>query len=197
MIKVQSRSLTRREFLYYLWGASIALSTASVASVIGQIALPRFKPAEDCFDFCYVFPVSQLPPPDGAPIKIAHLDRSAFWLAHIGIKDIQDARHPDRTQVQSGLLALDAVCPQSGCQYEWGKAVEAFICPCDGSSFLKDGSCINGPATHGLNKFIVTIMDGNGRILDQNYNGRPIAISETASVIGVNTMFRVLGQSER
>ena len=42
-------------------------------------------------------------------------------------------------------------CPHAGCQASWNKDEKAFICPCHGSKFDKDGKLLRGPATEGLN----------------------------------------------
>ena len=41
-------------------------------------------------------------------------------------------------------------CPHAGCQASWNKDEKAFICPCHGSKFDKDGKLLRGPATEGL-----------------------------------------------
>jgi cytochrome b6-f complex iron-sulfur subunit len=189
------RPLTRREFLYYVWGASIALLTAEITFVLR----PRYGVGE-CF-ICYELAVNDLPPPDGQPHLVKNSkSRPEFWLVNVGPRTTADLRHPAGVSVQPGILALYPVCPHIGCFYEWGKAAEAFICACDGSTFLRDGTRIHGPATRDLDRFVVTIMNNNGRVLgqtrgDKGINGQPVALPEEASIIGVGLQFRFLGRS--
>jgi glycine/D-amino acid oxidase-like deaminating enzyme/nitrite reductase/ring-hydroxylating ferredoxin subunit len=44
-----------------------------------------------------------------------------------------------------------AKCPHLGCVVHWNDAERSWDCPCHGSRFdARDGSCLNGPAAHGL-----------------------------------------------
>src|SRR5690242_21864745 len=91
------KPLTRREFLYYVWGASIALLTAEITFVLR----PRYGLAQDCFDFCYVFSVDDLPPPDGQPYQVRNSkSRPEFWLVNVGPTTSADPRHPAGVSVQ-------------------------------------------------------------------------------------------------
>src|SRR5215470_10083848 len=61
--------LTRREFLYYIWGASMALMTGEFVGTTLWLAFPRFKEGE----FGGVFPYNpaDLPSQGAAPLFVA------------------------------------------------------------------------------------------------------------------------------
>ena len=44
--ETQTKGVSRREFLFYIWGASMALLTAESAGAIIWFALPRFRAGE-------------------------------------------------------------------------------------------------------------------------------------------------------
>lgn len=197
------RPLTRREFLYYLWATSIALFTTEVAGVGLQMVRPRYKLVGECFNFCYTFDPKQVPMPDSPPRKITYPDGPNFWLVNVGPQMANDSRHPAGMRVQTGLLALYAICPHLGCHYEWGAAAELFICPCDGSAFLADGTRVHGPAARDLDVFPVTIMDKQGMFVAETKPGQPndlkaaqpISLSENAHLIGIGIRYRILGHN--
>lgn len=196
------KPLTRREFLYYIWGAAMALFTGETAALALRMVIPRYELARECFDFCYGLSAKDLPLPDSQPHWVANPEsRFGFWLVNVGPLTSTDPRHPAGVRVQTGILALYPRCPHVGCFYEWGKAAELFICACDGSTFLRDGTRIHGPATRDLDRFIVTVVDNTGRVINQTRGddngkaGQPVAIPEGASWIGVSNRFRFLGRS--
>ncbi|MUV13099.1 FAD-dependent oxidoreductase [Lysobacter sp. HX-5-24] len=51
----------------------------------------------------------------------------------------------------NALHLHSAKCPHLGCVVHWNDAERSWDCPCHGSRFdARDGSCLNGPAAHGL-----------------------------------------------
>jgi cytochrome b6-f complex iron-sulfur subunit len=73
---------------------------------------------------------------------------------------------PDR------YVALARRCPHEACMVPWlpqftagGHGPGLFRCPCCGSTFDRDGSVVEGPATRGLDRLPVTVArDGALRI---------------------------------
>jgi Rieske Fe-S protein len=43
-----------------------------------------------------------------------------------------------------------AVCPHLGCIVAWNSAEHSWDCPCHGSRFAADGTCLIGPSTDDL-----------------------------------------------
>lgn len=52
--------LSRREFLYYVWGASMALLLAGAGGATIWYVLPRFREGE--FGGVFTLPTSEIPP---------------------------------------------------------------------------------------------------------------------------------------
>ncbi len=59
---VQTPSMTRREFLYYIWAASLALFMAEAGGAILWFALPRFRAGE--FGGLFEIDIGKVPQPD-------------------------------------------------------------------------------------------------------------------------------------
>lgn len=156
---VRADGLTRREFLYYIWGASMALFTLEVAGLTIWFLLPRFREGE----FGGVFPVSvDLLPEDNAPP--ANFPDGRFWLIKVNTLE------PNELMCQTegdggpivGAAALYKVCTHLGCIFSWVDANDRFECPCHGSKYRLDGRRITGPAPRNLDRFKMSALDENG-----------------------------------
>ena len=61
------------------------------------------------------------------------------------------------------LHAVAARCTHLGCQVNWNAAERSWDCPCHGSRFAPDGSVLQGPAVHALErKPLPARVDGSG-----------------------------------
>ena len=47
-------------------------------------------------------------------------------------------------------LIVSSVCPHMGCEVNYKKEDDTFVCPCHSSMFKTDGTLIKGPAPKGL-----------------------------------------------
>ena len=79
----QFRDITRREFLNYVWIASLALFMAGTGGAVYAFALPRFLGGEFGGKATIGKVAEQLPPPDDRPA--AHPDIKT-WIVNIGPK---------------------------------------------------------------------------------------------------------------
>jgi len=50
------------------------------------------------------------------------------------------------------VVAVSPVCTHLGCQVNWNRAERSWDCPCHGSRFAPDGSVLEGPAVHRLER---------------------------------------------
>jgi cytochrome b6-f complex iron-sulfur subunit len=154
----QSRGITRREFLNYVWGASMALFMVELGGAIYAFALPRFQEGEFGGQKT-IGPVSErLPKPDSNPIPYADVK---VWLVNVG---------PDAAAKgggKQGLVALYKVCVHLGCLYAWVDSNARFECPCHGSKYQLDGTYIEGPAPRDLDRFVVQLVDSAGNVVTQ------------------------------
>jgi cytochrome b6-f complex iron-sulfur subunit len=152
--------LTRREFLYYLWGSSMAVFLAGTGGVTVWFALPRFREGE--FGGVFTIPIEEIPAPDTGPKEFAD---GRFWLTNIGPGTLNDPRQPDDYPVQAGVRVLYKVCVHLGCLYKWVPTNDRFECPCHGSKYLTSGARIDGPANRNLDQYVTEVIDADGNVL--------------------------------
>jgi cytochrome b6-f complex iron-sulfur subunit len=174
---VEVSPVSRREFLYYIWGASIALLLGEATAAIIWFALPRFREGE----FGGVIPVAleDLPNAGDAPVS---QPAGRFHVSHTP---------------EGGFVVLYGVCTHLGCLPKWEPVNTRFACPCHGSQYQLDGRYITGPAPRGLDRFPVTITLADGSTRTNAEDGWPIDISDIALEdivrVDVNTGVRVTG----
>lgn|GEM_PF-5728659 len=77
---------------------------------------------------------------------------------------------PSRPVFVLGDVVLADACPYDGCALTLrGSHRRAFLCPCCGSEFDRDGTLQRGPATRGLYQYEVHIVNGVIRIPDTSF----------------------------
>ena len=153
-------SMTRREFLYYIWTASMALFMAEAGGAILWFAIPRFQAGE--FGGIFEIDVAEVPPLDSDPKSY---DAGRFWLVNLGEQTLNDPRQPQDYALQPGVKALYKVCVHLGCLYKWVATNDRYECPCHGSKYLRTGARTDGPARRNLDVFIVQAIDANGNVI--------------------------------
>ncbi len=189
-----SLPLSRREFLYYIWGASMAVVLAGSGGATIWFILPRFREGE--FGGVFTLPVSEIPPPNSPPKEFAE---GRFWLVNIGQETLDDSREPSGYSISTGVRAIFKVCTHLGCLYKWNSTNDQFQCPCHGSKFLKTGTRTDGPARRNLDVFMMEVIDAQGNVLSQtepsmeSVEGTPLEILPNAASIRVDTGRRVRG----
>lgn len=159
-VGVSTPPLSRREFLYYLWGSSMAVFLAGAGGVSIWFALPRFRESE--FGGVFPIPIEEIPAPDSDPRDFAE---GRFWLVNIGDGILNDPRQPDDYEVSAGVRVLYKVCVHLGCIYKWVPTNDRFECPCHGSKYLKSNARIEGPARRNLDQFFMEVIDASGNVL--------------------------------
>jgi cytochrome b6-f complex iron-sulfur subunit len=186
--------LTRREFLYYMWGASMAVFLAGTGGATIWFALPRFREGE--FGGVITLSVTDIPEPDSGPKEYAE---GRFWLVNLGDATVNDPRQPSEYPITPGVRALYKVCVHLGCIYKWFPTSDRFACPCHGSQYLKSGTRIGGPARRNLDTFIVQAVDATGAVLSEtaaqmgSLEGSSIEIPSTATALRIDTGRRISG----
>ena len=154
--------ISRREFLYYIWGASIALYTAEFLGLIIWFAIPRIKEGE--FGGIIPVPVDKIPPVNDPP---ENFSEGRFWLVNLDSTQSNDLMYQasDEQAPIRGLAAIYKVCTHLGCIYSWNAATNRFECPCHGSKYRLDGRRIESPAPRTLDRFEVQVTLSNGDTL--------------------------------
>jgi cytochrome b6-f complex iron-sulfur subunit len=185
--------MSRREFLYYIWAASMALFMAEIGGATLWFAYPRFKAGQ--FGGLFEIDISEVPPPDSGPQSY---DSGRFWLVNLGDKRLTDTRQPKDYPLNAGIKALYKICVHLGCLYKWVPTNDRFECPCHGSKYLTTGARIDGPARRNLDVFVVEALDASGNVIVQTepqegtLEGSAIDITG-ASRLRINTGKRILG----
>lgn len=189
--------MTRREFLYYIWGASMALFMAQGAGLTLWFAYPRFREGE--FGGVIRVPVGNVPAPDSEPFDVAE---GRFFLVNIGDVQANDSRMSEAAgdfPQTKGVKAIYKVCVHLGCIYKWITVNDRYECPCHGSKYLANGVTIAGPAARNLDTFVIRAVDANGNVLAQtepvrgNLDGGAIEIPAGTVVLEVDTGSRING----
>lgn len=164
---------SRREFLYYIWGASTILLTGQAAAGIIWFSYPRFK--EGTFGGVFTFNPESVPPAGGTPESVP---AGRFHVSHLE---------------DDSLIVLYAVCTHLGCLPAWIGSNDRFECPCHGSKFERDGKYIEGPAPRSLDRFRTTITFEDGTVEVTNETGDPIPLAGRRIVsIDIDTGDRIL-----
>lgn len=164
---VQVAAPNRREFLYYIWGASLALLLGEAAAALVWFALPRFK--EGTFGGIFLFAPDKVPPLDEYPVS------EPSGRFHV-------------SNIDTGLVVLYGVCTHLGCLPKWVGENHRFECPCHGSKFELSGKYIEGPAPRSLDRFATTVTFTDGSSATSNAIGDPIPLNgKTIAQIEINT----------
>ena len=82
--------------------------------------------------------------------------------------------------MEAGLVALYQKCPHLGCRVPECKSSQWFECPCHGSQYNRVGEKKAGPAPRGMDRFGVSVSNGNV-VVDTGavFNGPAIGINTT------------------
>ncbi len=167
---------SRREFLYYIWNASILMVIGQITVATLWFAFPRF--AEGEFGGTFSVEPTELPAPDGSPVSRPD---GRFWLS----QPLVDGA--------PAVVALYAVCTHLGCLPKWVDVNNRFECPCHGSKFQKTGLYIEGPAPRSMDRFRTIITFTDGSIVESNAAGDPIPLAgRNIQSISVDTGSRIL-----
>jgi cytochrome b6-f complex iron-sulfur subunit len=133
----QERSVTRRQFLHYVWLSSIGAFVVGSGGATLVYAYPRFMEGE----FGGKFVVGQAGEFEDGSVTPVRDGR--FFLVRQGDE----------------FRALYQVCTHLGCLVRHEEN-DGFSCPCHGSRFAKDGELLRSPASRDMDEFAVEVVDG-------------------------------------
>lgn len=162
--QVQVALPSRREFLYYIWGASIVLLLGEATAGLVWFALPIFK--EGTFGGVFSYPTDKVPEQAAKPVSVPE---GRFHLSY----------------AEDGLVALYGVCTHLGCLPKWSDTNGRFECPCHGSKFELAGQYIEGPAPRALDRFRTTVTFADGTTATTNDAGDPIPLEGRGEVLAI------------
>ena len=197
VVRKGDSSLSRREFLYYIWAASLALFATESGGLLIWFLIPRFRAAE--FGGQFMLPVDVLPAVNDEPLNYPD---GRFWLVNVDTTQPNDlmSRAPDEEADLKGVLAIYKVCTHLGCIYSWTPSNNRFECPCHGSKYRLDGRRIEDPAPRTLDRFKVLALDAAGAVLAESDVVedfiQPLELPAGTAEIAIDTGFRKKGPSQ-
>jgi cytochrome b6-f complex iron-sulfur subunit len=168
------KGVTRREFLNYVWGTSMALFLVQFGGITWFFSMPRFRAGE--FGGKIDVRAEEFPATNAAPVAN---NLGKFWLV----------------QTDAGINTLYKICTHLGCIYPWNEAANRFACPCHGSQFHLNGDWIAGPAPRNLDRFKFEVLDAGGNVIATGSDGQAIPMPAEAATVRVDTGAKILGQS--
>lgn len=154
--------MSRREMLGSLWFSIIGLLACQIFGMGVYFSMPRLRTGQ-YGGMIEIGPVTELPAVHDPPVNFP---RGKFWLV----------------RTDSGLSALYKACTHLDCLFNWNPQEEAFVCPCHGSRFARDGRLLSGPATRSLDRFVVQIVAPDGEIVAATdpESGAPVGVPAEA-----------------
>ncbi|UCG24125.1 MAG: ubiquinol-cytochrome c reductase iron-sulfur subunit [Chloroflexota bacterium] len=159
-------NLTRREFLYYIWGGSIALFIVEFTGLMVWFMLPRFREGE--FGGTFTLPVDILPDVNAPPFNFPD---GRFWLVNVNNDDPEGCERMWKAPGDEdivGAAAIYKVCTHLGCIYAWVDANDRYECPCHGSKYRLDGRRIEDPAPRDLDRFKLSALDDSETVIAES-----------------------------
>lgn len=194
-----SDGISRREFLYYIWGASIALVTLQGAGLLLWFLIPRFREGE--FGGTFTVSATDVPAVNADPINFAE---GRFWLVNLDSTQPNDLMYQasDEPNPIQGVAAIYKVCTHLGCIYSWTPTNSRFECPCHGSKYRLDGRRVEAPAPRSLDRFRIqavaddeTTVLAEANLVDDFYE--PLVLPSGTAFIRVDTGDRKNGLAQQ
>jgi hypothetical protein len=175
MAIARTPELNRRESLYYLWLASIAILVFGLSAFLIWFTLPI--PRTQTPSIIISIDVEDVPPLGSA------IGQNFFFLSHTD---------------DDALIALDPIIPNVGCLIRWFPPNHRFEDPCHGVKFRLDGTLIEGMKyLHDLNRYSMTITFTSGQTVSTNPAGDPIPLEgRKIASITVDICHRIEGKKE-
>ena len=176
--------VTRREFLNYVWAASIALCMAGSGGMTFWFAMPRHKVGIDV-------DVDDLPA-SGQPPMVVLTDMLPNPYSNTKVATSNSILI---IQLQEGLMALDRRCTHLGCVMPFSVERKRFDCPCHGSQYTPMGVYIAGPSPRDMDRYRWQALDSSGTVLAQSPRGEPLHVPTGTRQIRISTDELIPGKS--
>lgn len=154
-LPIEVPSLSRRQLLNFLTGATVAATAGSALYVAGNFFIPPAEKtgpggailARDALG--NLIPATQLlVEPPGTRALVAGLAGEPTYLIV----------NEDNTLDSIGIVDN---CTHLGCTFPWNPLDQQFQCPCHGSLYAPDGSVVRGPAPLPLKIVQVNVSDNS------------------------------------
>ncbi len=155
---LEDSSLSRRQLLNFLTGATVAVTVGSTLYPVGQFFVP---PQEDTGVEGGIIAKDILGNPIPATQILAEPPGTRALVAGLAGEPTYLVVNQDQMLDPIGLVDN---CTHLGCTFPWNPIDQQFQCPCHGSLYAPDGTVVRGPAPLPLKIVHVAVMD-NGSIL--------------------------------
>lgn len=163
--KSQKKNFTRREWLGLAWISSLGILGGALGRAFWKFLLPRQK--ENTLGGIFsVGAVEDLPEASSPPLNVPE---GRFFIVNS----------------DQGVAALHKVCTHLDCLLSWDEQANTFVCPCHGSQFDRQGTCLQGPATRNLDQFVIQLIDAEGKVVSETdpVTGGPLPLPMEAAIM--------------
>lgn len=150
---IEYPSLSRRQLLNFITGATVAATAGSTLYVAGKFFIP---PAEKTGIGGAIIAKDILGNPIPASQILAEQPGSRALVAGLNGEPTYLIVKEDHTLDKMGILNN---CTHLGCTFPWNPNDQQFQCPCHGSRYAPDGTVVRGPAPLPLKIFHVAVTD--------------------------------------
>ncbi len=151
----ESPSLSRRQLLNFLTGATVAATAGSALYIVGKFFIP---PAETMGAGGAILAKDILGNPIPAAQILAEPSGTRALVAGLAAEPTYLIVKEDRTLDSIGIVDN---CTHLGCTFPWNPNDEQFQCPCHGSRYAPDGTVVRGPAPLPLKIVQVATIDNS------------------------------------
>ncbi|GAB4331493.1 MAG: cytochrome b6-f complex iron-sulfur subunit [Leptolyngbyaceae cyanobacterium] len=150
---LESPSLSRRQFLNFLTGATVAATAGSALYAAGKFFLP---PSESTGVGGAILAKDILGNPIPATQITAEAPGTRALVAGLAGEPTYLIVKEDSTLDSMGIVDN---CTHLGCTFPWNPLDQQFQCPCHGSLYAPDGTVVRGPAPLPLKIVHVAVID--------------------------------------
>jgi cytochrome b6-f complex iron-sulfur subunit len=154
-LPLESPSLSRRQLLNFITGATVAATAGSALYVAGKFFIP---PVEKTGAGGAIIAKDVLGNPIPATQILAEEPGSRALVAGLSGEPTYLIVKEDHTLDSMGILDN---CTHLGCTFPWNPNDQQFQCPCHGSRYAPDGTVVRGPAPLPLKIFHVAVIDNS------------------------------------
>lgn len=154
-LPLDSPSLSRRQLLNFITGATVAATAGSALYAAGKFFIP---PVEKTGVGGAMIAKDVLGNPIPASQILAEEPGSRALVAGLGGEPTYLIVKEDHTLDSIGILDN---CTHLGCTFPWNPNDQQFQCPCHGSLYAPDGSVVRGPAPLPLKIFHIAVIDNS------------------------------------
>lgn len=152
---IESPSLSRRQLLNFLTGATVATAAAPALYAAGKFFI---APAEKTGVGGAIVAKDILGNPIPASQILAETPGTRALVAGLGGEPTYLVVQDNGTLDKIGVVDK---CTHLGCTFPWNSMDEQFQCPCHGSLYNPDGSVVRGPAPLPLKIVQVSVTENH------------------------------------